>query len=134
VPEVTAYAAAMRSRVLGAVVGTAAALTVFAAACGDDESAEQTTLPPIVTTTLAPTTTAPPPTTQPQFYEVQQGDTLTEIADAYGLPIPAIMEANGITDQNNIFAGQILQLPNAADIVANSLPPAPASTSTTSAP
>ena len=31
----------------------------------------------------------------------------------------AIMEKNGIVDQNKIFAGQILELPNAAEIVAN---------------
>ena len=123
----------MRSRLLGAVVvGGAAA--VFAGGCSDDDSAEQSTLPPIVTTTMAPTTTLPPPTTQPQFYEVQPGDTLTEIAVAYGLPIPAIMQINNITDQNAIFAGQILQLPNAADIVANSLPPVPGQTTVAGAP
>ena len=33
------------------------------------------------------------------------------------------MEKNGIVDQNKIFAGQILELPNAAEIVATSLPP-----------
>ncbi len=126
-PSVTAYALGMRSRLLGAVVVGATA-AVLAGACSDDESAEQTTLPPIVTTTMPPTTTLPPPTTQPQFYEVQPGDTLTEIAVAYGLPIPAIMQINNITNQDAIFAGQILQLPNAADIVANSLPPTPGQT------
>ena len=60
---------------------------------------------------------------QPRFYEVQSGDTLIEIADAYGLPIQAIMEANGIVDPNMIQAGQILELPLASAIVATSLPP-----------
>ena len=38
------------------------------------------------------------------------------------------MEKNGILDQNKIFAGQIIELPNAAAIVANSLPPVPTAT------
>ena len=58
-----------------------------------------------------------PTTTQPRFYEIQPGDTLTEIAAAFGLPILAIMEKNGIIDPNKIFAGQILELPLAAEIV-----------------
>jgi LysM repeat protein len=53
---------------------------------------------------------------------VQRGDTLTEIAVAYGLPITAIMELNGIVDPNSIEAGQVLELPLASDIVATSLP------------
>lgn len=115
----------MRSRLLGAT-GWAVALVVGAAsasACSDDEGAPaDATLPPIAT--LAPTTptTAAPTTTVPLFYEVQSGDTLTQIADAYSLPIKAIMDANGITNQDAIQAGQILELPRAADIVANSLP------------
>ena len=64
-----------------------------------------------------------PTTTQPRFYEVQEGDTLTEIAAAYGLPIQAIMEANGIVDPNRIEVGQILELPLASEIVVTSLPP-----------
>jgi LysM repeat protein len=97
-----------------------------AAACSDGDDTSGATLPTIFTTTTVPPTTAPPATTQPRFYEIQPGDTLIEIADAYGLPILAIMEKNGIVDQNKIFAGQILELPNAAEIVATSLPPAPA--------
>ena len=54
---------------------------------------------------------------------MQSGDTLSEIAAAYGLPIPAIMEANGITNPDAIFAGQILELPLASEIVSTSLPP-----------
>ena len=102
-----------------AVVGLAVAA---APACSDDEDpAANATLAPIQTTTTTSTVPAPT-TTQPRFYEVQQGDTLTEIADAYGLPIPAIMEANGIVDPNAIQAGQILELPLASEIVAATLP------------
>ena len=80
------------------------------------------TLAPIQTTSTT-STTLPTTTTQPQYYEVQSGDTLTKIAAAFGLPIPAIMELNGIVDPNAIQAGQILQLPLASEIVVTSLPP-----------
>ena len=121
-----AYDAAVRSRLLGASLA-AACLVGLAAACSDGRRhGAGATLPPIATTTTIPPTTPPPPTTQPRFYEIQPGDTLIEIAAAYGLPMLAIMEKNGIVDQNKIFAGQILELPIAAEIVATSLPPAPA--------
>jgi LysM repeat protein len=117
------YDAAVRSRLLGASL-VAAGLVGLAGACSDgDDTGAGATLPPIATTTTIAPTTLPPPPTQPRFYEIQPGDTLIEIATAYGLPIQAIMEKNGILDQNKIFAGQILELPDAAAIVATSLPP-----------
>ena len=123
----TAYAATVRllgatDRRLswGAVVGC---VVVVAASCSDDDDPNvRETLAPIQTTTTTSTSVVPT-TTQPRFYEVQRGDTLTEIADAFGLPIPAIMEANGIVDPNAIQAGQILELPLASEIVVTSLPP-----------
>lgn len=113
----------VRSRLLGASLA-AACLGGVAAGCSEgDDAGAGATLAPIATTTTIPPTTQPPPPTQPRFYEIQPGDTLIEIAGAYGLPIQAIMEKNGILDQNKIFAGQIIELPNAAEIVATSLPP-----------
>jgi LysM repeat protein len=82
-----------------------------------------------IATTLPATTT-----TQPRVYEVQPGDTLTEIAAAYGLPIPAIMEANGITNPDAIYAGQILQLPLASETVTTSLPPVTTAPAPTASP
>lgn len=124
---------AVRSSSLGTSLAVGA-FALLAAGCADaaDPSAGDT-LPPIQTTTTV-TTTIPPTTTQPRFYEIQAGDTLTEIAAAYGLPILAIMEKNGIVDQNTIFAGQILELPVAAEIVATSLPPAAVAPAPTPAP
>jgi LysM repeat protein len=114
----------MRSRLLGASVA-AAGLMVATAACSDDDNAEPgVTLPPILTTTS--TTTIPPPTTRPQrFYEIQEGDTLTEIADRFGVPILEIMRLNAIRDQNAIYAGQLIELPEraAGDSSATSRPP-----------
>ncbi len=103
-------------------------LTVLGTSCSDDDVPEaNATLAPIQTTTTT-STTMPTTTTQPRFYQVQPGDTLTKIAAAYGLPVTAIMEANPtITDPNAIQAGWILALPLASEIVATSLPPVPAS-------
>jgi LysM repeat protein len=115
----------MRSRLLGAMAAACGlvVLATSASSCsGDDDLATNETLAPIQTTSTT-STTLPTTTTQPQYYEVQSGDTLTEIAAAFGLPIPAIMELNGIVDPNDIQAGQILQLPLASEIVATSLPP-----------
>jgi LysM repeat protein len=98
-------------------------LLAFSAACSDDDDAAGSATLPAIQTTSTIATTVPPTTTQPRFYEVQSGDTLTEIAAAYGLPIPAIMEINGITNPDAIFEGQILELPLASEIVSTSLPP-----------
>jgi LysM repeat protein len=103
----------------------AAFLSTALVACGDDPpaggAAGGPTLPPIVTTVVVVVTQAPV-TTQPTYYEVQRGDTLTEIAVAFGLPVQAIMDTNGMTDPNSLQAGQILTLPS-RDIVATALPP-----------
>lgn len=121
----------MRSRLLGAAVasGVLVAMAGGMSACGDDDAGSpQDTLPPILTLPTTVPTTVGPSTTAPRYYEVQRGDTLFNIADAFSLPIPAIMELNGIEDQNDIQAGQILELPSRS-IVATSLP-APAATTT----
>jgi LysM repeat protein len=111
-------------RVLGAsLAGAVLVVSALAAGCEDnDDPAADATLPPIQTTTTLPVTVAPA-TTQPRFYEIQSGDTLGKIAAAFGLPIQAIMEKNKITDPDKIYAGQILELPIAAEIVVTSLPP-----------
>ena len=90
----------MRSRLSGAVAGLSGLviLVIAASSCSDgDDLAASETLAPIQTTSTT-STTLPTTTTQPQYYEVQSGDTLTKIAAAFGLPIPAIMELNGIVD------------------------------------
>lgn len=106
--------------------GAAALLLSFAgvalAACGGDSGPSTgPTLAPIQTTSSVPITVLTA-TTVPQYYEVQRGDTLTEIAVAFGLPVVAIMQMNGMTDPNDVQAGQILALPPRS-IVATGLPP-----------
>lgn len=115
----------MRSRVIGTWIVTAVLLVgglALASCAKDDKPSSAPALPPIVTT--APPTTPPPSvaTTLPEYYRVQRGDTLTEIAAAYGLPVQAILDLNGMTDPDQLAAGQILALPS-RDIVASALPP-----------
>ena len=120
-------------RLLGATFLGVILIVVAAACSGDDDAAANATLPPIVTTTTVPTTIAST-TTQPRFYKIQRGDTLDKIAAAYGLPIQAIMDKNGLTDPNKIFAGQILELPLASEVVSTSLPPVTTVAGATAAP
>ncbi len=47
-------------------------------------------------------------------YTVQSGDTLSEIANKNGVAMSALASANGITDPNRIWVGQVLELPTAS--------------------
>src|SRR3990170_2086021 len=44
-------------------------------------------------------------------YTVRSGDTLSEIADHFGVPVSAIVGANGLADPNFIVEGQTLKIP-----------------------
>ena len=55
-----------------------------------------------------PATAAPP-----AVYLVQRGDTLQLIAQRYSLSVGELMQANGLTNPNLIYAGQALSLPAA---------------------
>lgn len=100
-------------------IGAIAAVAALAVtACGrnaPDEAA--TTLPASVSpsTTLAqvttlPPTTEPPPTTTPE-YIVQQGDSLSVIAQRFGVSTEDLANFNGIEDPNSIQVGQTLTIP-----------------------
>ncbi|MCK6627821.1 MAG: LysM peptidoglycan-binding domain-containing protein [Anaerolineae bacterium] len=56
-----------------------------------------------------PTETSPPP--RPTTYSVQAGDTLSAIADRFGVPLADLMTANGLTNQDFIQIGQQLTIP-----------------------
>ena len=47
----------------------------------------------------------------PQTHTVQAGETLSEIAAAYGVTLADLMVINGISDSNQIYVGQELTLP-----------------------
>jgi LysM repeat protein len=59
---------------------------------------------------VAPTT-APTPAPTPTVHRVRRGETLTGIADEYGVTISALRKANGILDPNLIIVGQVLVIP-----------------------
>jgi membrane-bound lytic murein transglycosylase B len=44
-------------------------------------------------------------------HEVKPGQTLSEIATAYGVSLPALVKANGLKDANSIRVGQKLFIP-----------------------
>ena len=46
-----------------------------------------------------------------RLYYVQPGDTLTSIAQRFGVSLQALMEANNLTDPDQIYAGQVLRIP-----------------------
>ncbi|GAB4504285.1 MAG: hypothetical protein Fur0043_12790 [Anaerolineales bacterium] len=47
-------------------------------------------------------------------YIVQQGDTLSKIADQFGVTVEALVQANGLHDPSTIFVGQSLVIPGAS--------------------
>lgn len=47
-------------------------------------------------------------------YSVREGDTLSEIADRFGLTVEELAEANDIVDPDLILSGQVLLIPGAA--------------------
>lgn len=91
---------------------------VFLAGCGrsaPDEAAtdsiavlDQTTLRPTTTAT-----TAPPPPTQ-VTYVIQSGDSLSVIAERFGISTAALAEFNAIGDVNAIKVGQEIRIPPAS--------------------
>ena len=71
-------------------------------------TAAPTPIPPPPET---PVPTPPPTPTPVRTYVVQEGDTLSTIAAAFGSTVAAIQEANGISDPNEITIGQTLVIP-----------------------
>ena len=67
---------------------------------------------PTPTATKSPTPTpTPTATTKPSTYTVVSGDTLTKIANRFGVTQAALMAANKITNANSIQLGQKLVIP-----------------------
>ncbi|HEX2783112.1 MAG TPA: LysM peptidoglycan-binding domain-containing protein [Ilumatobacteraceae bacterium] len=104
---------------LAVLVGVAIVLPVVVGACGDDGKAEGT-LPPIVTVSTT-TTIYVTTTTIKEYYIVKKGDTLGKIAKAFQVRLADIMAINGITNADDIQAGQELRIPTGA-VVYNTLP------------
>lgn len=68
-----------------------------------------------LTNTATITATAPVSATgMPTYYVVQPGDTLFEIAMAFGVSLEAVMAANHLPDPGILHVGQLLLIPNGA--------------------
>jgi len=52
-----------------------------------------------------------PQRTKPLEHRVRRGQTLGLIARRYGVPLSAVIRANGLTDPNRVIAGQCLIIP-----------------------
>jgi LysM repeat protein len=67
---------------------------------------------PVPSPSPAPVGTAP---VQPRVHVVEGGDTLSRIAQRYGVTVDAIMQANGIPDRSRVLRiGERLAIPDAA--------------------
>jgi LysM repeat protein len=77
---------------------------------------------PTPTSTPVPTPT-PTPTPTPLTHRVRTGDTLSEIAEYYDVPLEAILAINDIPDPHNLIAGQELRLPSDATVPAGRAKP-----------
>lgn len=70
------------------------------------------TITPIPSETLIPTETLLPTAAEPFDYTVQSGDSLFSIAEQFGVDYVAIMVLNGMTNDNVLFVGDVLTIPN----------------------
>jgi murein DD-endopeptidase MepM/ murein hydrolase activator NlpD len=91
------------------------AAILLSGACGSGESSEAPTETP--ERTKAPSQTPTPTPTFPDSdirHTVQDGDTLYDIAQLYGVTVEAIAAANHLADPTAISVGQVLIIPDAS--------------------
>ena len=55
-------------------------------------------------------------------YTIQSGDTLAKIAEKYGTTVEALAKLNGITDIDEIWAGNVIKIPLYASTMPMPLP------------
>ena len=95
-----------------------AAVAVAAMGCGDGGDDNGDTLSASPTGTVLGANAGPEGADSPaegsctpQTYEVQSGDTLSQIALTFDVDVQAIAGASGITDPNQLTVGQELTIP-----------------------
>ena len=98
---------------LAAAVILVAALALYGA-CGSGESKETTTATPGTSTPAVSRTPTPTPTFPDTgvTYVVQDGDTLYDIAQLFGVTVEAIVAANHLPDETSITVGEELIIPD----------------------
>ncbi len=99
-----------------AVVTLVFSAGVVTAACGGDSDETYVTLPPMRTTTTDATTTTVADDTR-VFYTVKPGESLSIIAESFGVPLPALIELNGIINPNSVAAGSTLEIPTGVRLI-----------------
>lgn len=125
----------MKTRSIASFIGIVGIVTVFSA-CGGDKSTSVETLPLLVseTTVAIPLETTTTLAANPEFYTIQQGDTLSAIAASFGVAVADIVAANGLPNADAIQAGQKLAIPgngtapSTTAVVTTTVPAAGAST------
>lgn len=93
-----------------------------------------TTTTPSTGTTTTPSTPVTTPTTSTGTYTVVAGDSLGRIASRFSVTLSALMSANGLSNPNLIFVGQVLKIPGAATTTPVASPTQAPTTGTTPAP
>ena len=68
-----------------------------------------TPVPPGATVVITPTPTVDPGTLR--HHTIESGETLSSIADEYGVTLEALQAVNGIEDPNSVQVGQDLLIP-----------------------
>ena len=103
----------MKARSTALVIGIVGIVTVLSA-CGGDDTKVADTLPVMVaeSTTTIPFESTTTLTANPEFYTIQQGDTLSAIAASFGVTVADIVAANGLANADAIQAGQKLAIPS----------------------
>ena len=125
----------MKTRSIASFIGIVGIVTVFSA-CGGDKTTSVETLPVMVaeSTTSIPLETTTTLSANPEYYTIQQGDTLSAIAASFGVTVADIVAANGLPNADAIQAGQKLAIPgngtapSTTAVVTTTVPTAGAST------
>ena len=109
-------------------VCTILGLVLLLAACRPESTGLPTLTPTLPLPTATPTADVPTPTPTPTTYVIRPGDSLSVIADRFGVPVEALAEANGIVDPNVIEVGQVLVIPGPTPIPTATVLPTPTPT------
>jgi LysM repeat protein len=102
-------------------------LLVLLAACRP-QTASPTALPTSPLPTATPSPVSALPTSTPVVYVIQPGDSLSVIADRFGLSVEELSKANGISDPNVIQVGQTLIIPGPTPFPTATVLPTPTPT------